>query len=393
MSTEPSSRNDFIDFLKGVLIFLVVYGHVIQHLGYTRKIPWEESGFWSDPVFKLIYIFHMPLFMAVTGYLSYRATQNRTLGEVIWRRFQQLIIPAICWVTLDCCFSFFIERTLTLGSGAHVFSPLASSKDIIYRICSALAHVFSPLASSKDILYRICSSFWFLWAAFGSVVIVSCLRRVKLDRIGVFAIATIVALLLPNWGNILLFKYAFPYYCIGYAIAKKDPIRITSLNLTSVVVVLGFGVACYMCWDTNTYIYISGMGRHAKYIPVIAFRYFAGGILSVVFSGAMYYLYTLWKSSAIARFGRQSLGIYIIQSYVIACAAGLNHARIFHDLPYFTYTLAPAISLCICFFCVSVGGRLDRCPYIGRLFMGRVDPYPKSSSPLPLPVSQPQPSP
>lgn len=55
------SRDETLDSLKGFLILLVILGHLIGSL----KVPCE--GVWN-----LIYTFHMPLFVLVSGYLSKR---------------------------------------------------------------------------------------------------------------------------------------------------------------------------------------------------------------------------------------------------------------------------------------------------------------------------------
>lgn len=54
----------WVDALKGILMILVVLGHAIQaELG-----PYcEESHLWN-----LIYSFHMPAFMAISGWLFYK---------------------------------------------------------------------------------------------------------------------------------------------------------------------------------------------------------------------------------------------------------------------------------------------------------------------------------
>ena len=56
------TRNLFLDFTKGVLILLVTVGHSIQYIIYNNH------GFWGDPLFKAIYIFHMPLFIGLSGF-------------------------------------------------------------------------------------------------------------------------------------------------------------------------------------------------------------------------------------------------------------------------------------------------------------------------------------
>jgi fucose 4-O-acetylase-like acetyltransferase len=61
MRTINPKRDESIDRLKGLLICLVVLGHAF---GLTLKF-----GLYKD-LYQLIYLFHMPAFLFVTGYLS-----------------------------------------------------------------------------------------------------------------------------------------------------------------------------------------------------------------------------------------------------------------------------------------------------------------------------------
>ena len=53
-----SNRNQFYDVMRGVAILLVVIGHGIQY-GY--------SDYDNNILFRIIYSFHMPLFMFISG--------------------------------------------------------------------------------------------------------------------------------------------------------------------------------------------------------------------------------------------------------------------------------------------------------------------------------------
>ncbi|MGY4327249.1 surface polysaccharide O-acyltransferase-like enzyme [Bradyrhizobium sp. LB7.2] len=66
-TTEARDRDLSLDFAKGALIVLVIVGHLIQYVIY------RDDGFWYSPYYKSIYMFHMPLFMAISGYLSSRS--------------------------------------------------------------------------------------------------------------------------------------------------------------------------------------------------------------------------------------------------------------------------------------------------------------------------------
>ena len=79
------------DSLKGILMILVVLGHAIQ---YTIGNECYANRLWN-----IIYSFHMPAFMAVSGYLAFRlnSSSGGNLRKVVSRRFRQLVVPFILW--------------------------------------------------------------------------------------------------------------------------------------------------------------------------------------------------------------------------------------------------------------------------------------------------------
>ena len=81
-------RNEFLDFTKGVLIILVSIGHTVQYVIY------HNHDFWEDPIFKAIYLFHMPLFMAVAGYLSFQGIAQAT--DLIRSGLELLVYLGTC---------------------------------------------------------------------------------------------------------------------------------------------------------------------------------------------------------------------------------------------------------------------------------------------------------
>lgn len=55
----------WLDTLKGCLILVVIFGHAIQYS--LSKGSCESNYLWN-----LIYSFHMPAFMAASGFVNYR---------------------------------------------------------------------------------------------------------------------------------------------------------------------------------------------------------------------------------------------------------------------------------------------------------------------------------
>lgn len=83
------------DSLKGWLIILVVLGHAIQN---SVGVKCDNDHLWN-----IIYSFHMPAFMAISGFLAYRPNAQwggQSLLSLLYRRFRQLIVPFILWTLL-----------------------------------------------------------------------------------------------------------------------------------------------------------------------------------------------------------------------------------------------------------------------------------------------------
>lgn len=67
-SVSQSGRNKYLDVVKYVLIFLVVWGHVIQQTSHLPPYPEQ-----IDPLVRFIWTTHMPLFMGLCGYFFYKS--------------------------------------------------------------------------------------------------------------------------------------------------------------------------------------------------------------------------------------------------------------------------------------------------------------------------------
>lgn len=92
-----------IDSIKGVLIFLVVFGHFLESM-----IGW--GGDYSSTLLHLIYSFHMPFFILISGYFfSVNNFNKKLLGIFLVYIIYQTIysIPSIIKGTLS--YKYFYE--------------------------------------------------------------------------------------------------------------------------------------------------------------------------------------------------------------------------------------------------------------------------------------------
>lgn len=181
----------FLNVVKGLAIFLMLYGHCIQYCSVG------SFDFYDNAVFKFIYSFHMPLFMLVSGYLFYFSFEKRDLKGLIAHRANPLI-----WTII--------------AGGILIWLMTTGLFNVVKGNYSA---VFGGgwLPSLKGL--------WFLWSVLSASIGVAIIcKKVKPIWLQI--------LLLCLWGGVVLLfpnasqnLYMYPYYVIGFFFAKhKDQI-------------------------------------------------------------------------------------------------------------------------------------------------------------------------
>lgn len=127
---QKTERNYSIDFLKGILILLVIIGHI-------------TLGELEDSLLRyIIYSFHMPLFIGISGYLfSNIRDKNISLSILMKRYWQRVGIP---WI-FAVIFYFLVLNFDTLKSGIttqNIFLYVKSFLYPYYHLWYVLGFVF-----------------------------------------------------------------------------------------------------------------------------------------------------------------------------------------------------------------------------------------------------------
>src|SRR5215213_1949504 len=87
------SRLQWVDYLKGIAILMVVYRHVL--LGIERSnIHISESLMNANMIF---YSFRMPLFFILSGMFISSSIAKRTLKQLVNIKFENLLYPYLIW--------------------------------------------------------------------------------------------------------------------------------------------------------------------------------------------------------------------------------------------------------------------------------------------------------
>ena len=332
----------WLDFIKLLAIYFVVWGHVIGFMGLERNgnIHPMESSF----LLSCIYSFHMPLFMTISGFFSHKLLMRQ--GD-IKKKFQQLIIPCI---SLGIVCLIFNIHTLNFWYLKSLF------------ICYVVWDVFFILFRKKMQL----GFFLFMIAGF---IFFPLLTRVP------YLSAYKVDFMLPFFGlGILIYHY-------------KDKIQNYVSKLTLIFTLL-FLVSLIL-WDYS-YIWYFSKPLWIDYEALIfdkelvidfttfrqtMWRYVVGAL------GSSCILFLFWsvnknlKSgggviSRLGKYGRFSLHVYILQSFLV-------EVNPFHvDLPtsnmnLYNYVYTPLLALLIVIICILIAQIIKKNKYIAFAFFGK----------------------
>lgn len=287
-------RSEVIDFIKGVAIILVVYGHAIQ---YTSGDNYLTNGlFFDNIVFKWIYSFHMPLFMLVSGFL-FKNYENKNLKEKILDRTKKLIYPIVAWQTLWSLRYIFIDSN-------DIF--------LIFYI--------------KELIYGL----WFLWAIFYSslvIIVVEKICKYERGRVLIYFLGVIISIVLPDYLGSSVYKYMYPFFIIGYY-NKNFLERLKNFKRIQIIYII-FLLVLYLLlfkyFNYNSYIYTSGYsilknGNINLYQITIDVYRFAIGLVGSILVITLSYLFFLvdkfFYLKNIKYLGKETLGIYIITGYI-----------------------------------------------------------------------------
>ena len=148
-------REYWVDYTKVFACVLVVLGHLLQGLS-RANIQWNNNLY--DYINAFIYIFHMPLFMCLSGYLYKKYTKIKEWKEYfifVKKKFINLGIPYVV---------FYISYVLI----NMLFSSSVNSQKGIQDILNILTDPMPP--------------FWFLYALFFIFLVIPTLEKIFKDN-------------------------------------------------------------------------------------------------------------------------------------------------------------------------------------------------------------------
>lgn len=323
-------RLQYMDILKFVAIFLVVWGHSEQYL-LTSNYP-------DITVYRHIYSFHMPLFMMISGFF-FAMTLKPGIMKNVLHKARQLVLPALCWGLLYVLMKFMTQFSLP---------------------------------TLKSIGMSIFHGFWFLHSAFvcSLLAIVPCVLMKRHFIMGI--LITLIISQIKWFAPVINLGEMYLAFTIGIMIFRYH--GWFRSNWRWIVPICGVAwIICNLFLDASAYRCMKGMIEGSSSNWKI-YRYFMGMTGAVSWIGLFEIIFKKNRNgkviSMVKNWGRMTLGIYVIQSFLLDdyIIKMINCDSIPSVL--FDFVVSPIISLIVMTICVIVIRAIQRNGYLSFFLLG-----------------------
>lgn len=351
-------RNGTIDCLKGFCIWCVVLGHCIKN-GSGDIMYNTPKMFYNDFLYRLIYSFHMPLFMLLSGFVFYYS-HSKSFFTTVNSKVIRLLTPIVSW-------------------------------GILRGILFSIRNFDSILSCIKLIVNCIFNDLWFLWAILVSSFIVLIIERVfcsSYSKLVAYVLVNVFFLLTPDTykflGSGYCWKFVFPFFVIGYyvnknllfikqnVIVRAQFIKYYCLNFIVFILLFSF-------FDYDKYIYISKYSITFSYNSLVVqflidiYRFLLGVSGSIFISVSVSLVLNFLKNNKIRCYslikkvlvtmGTESMEIYILSVLVFNIPL-LKVGK--HLFPSYFINIVEAFIIVIA--CIILSRIIKRLPFANLIF-------------------------
>ena len=272
-----SNRNPLWDSLKIMLIFMVVYGHMIETCVYNSRF--------NQVMYNFIYLFHMPLFVFVSGHFSHMRDKQKYLS-----RMYTLFETYIVFQFIRCLKSMYVE-------GVSLFPNILIPKGILwYLACLLMWRMVIFIASEQ----------WMM--------------RHKKIVVTFFLISGFAIGFIPIDGTISRFFVLGFFFFLGYyleeldikALLQKIPIWVGFVSFICLFLI----VALFLNKDIRGVIYLVNYYYNPPIPPVC---FLIARLFFYVFAIITGYLLMrlVFAKPLLTRYGNCTLAIFMLHTFII----------------------------------------------------------------------------
>lgn len=331
-----NNRLSSFDLIKLFTIYLVLIGHCIQYF--------LSSNFTDAPIYRIIYTFHMPLFMMISGYFSV-SSMNVDIKSFFRKKTINLILPCISW-SIIWWTSYSIIK----------------SQEMNYFV--------------NKVINSLLNDFWFLKSCFLCYCITYIGKKTKLKDVIWIPVAIIFSFTLPYQVNLM-----YPAFITGYLLRVNTSFS-EHINkkyyIFSVIFIIMLFFINKSYWTFPGI--LSSIYEH-NYLSLIKSLYLRLYRIIIGIAGSITFIF-LFKTLSdhcrntkiidrIANLGKYTLEVYILQSFILERILGnlLNFDN--QSFFIFNFITAPIISLIILIISVYIAKLLHKNKMLSFILFGK----------------------
>lgn len=330
------------DALKLFAIYMVIFGHCIQHLLSTDHV--DETGY------VIIYSFHMPLFIMISGYFVSSGLNRNFLSSIVTKA-RQLLLPCITA-------SVIMSIVFCIATGCKFY----------YKLNFELLHAF-----------------WFLKTAFFCFLLAKSSYAFGRFKVVAF-IFTLLLTQIPHINHIQYFttNIEIMYPCFVVGILLKVYWNRIKDNSKSIAIITGIIFAAMLLfWSKDfwqpTYAMLYKL-KAGEYIEGLHLAYIRLYKLIIGISGSIFFI-TLFHIcisdthnaiiKKVCKNGEYTIGIYILQTFILETilVRYINFDNV--NSLVFNFVIAPILSVSILILCTWLSKMLNINKYTAFLFLGK----------------------
>lgn len=298
-------RNETIDVIKGSLVFLVVWGHAIQ-FGFGFEYG-ENYYCLDDEFYRLIYSFHMPLFMAISGFL-FHYSLGKGFIHIIKNKLSGILVPYLCYCT------FLAIISLSLWKDNYLY----------------LLNIYA-------------NGFWFLTSVLLNMFIVgviSCAIKLKLLRDIILFIVLLSVLLIPEDYLYNTHAYVMSAFVFGYW-ANEYKLSFTVKRWMLIPAIIFLAITPLL-FEKEYFVYTSGVsitdwgGQFSvSQLKIDVIRWIFAFVNSICFMVLIVFVrWPLNIKLMLSRLSKYSIGIYCLSFLMQTIIYKLNYHLFNINIPH-----------------------------------------------------------
>ena len=341
------------DVLKLYAIFLVLWGHCIQHF--------LSSNHYDEPVYRIIYSFHMPLFMMISGYFSLSSMSIPPIA-FLKKKFVQLILPTLSWGIVLGFIAFLINT--------HFLTQ--STSPWLTRINGTIGGIISGFYGPYP--------FWFLKTCFICYLLAYFGSHLRLNKYLWMCITLIISQFIPHFVSV---EVMYPCFIIGMEL--KDNQKFYCQICRRYLWLGGLFLSMLCFWDQffwgydgilkSIFINYLHTNNHLLFVLVTKiYKLTIGVVGSLAFIGLFCSKIPQEKTNKLlsicGNWGQYTLGIYILQCIILENFMGKY--IVLDDLNFylFNFVIAPFLSFVVLVFFIYIIKSMSKSSKLAFYFFG-----------------------